>query len=343
MSQRVTLEDIARESGVSLATVSLALRDKPGINDETRQRVIETARNLGYRKRNLSEANTSGLQQVGVIIRLFGSQSPHSNQFYSPVLAGIDLECRRQQINLMFATMPVDEHNVLEDIPRMLLEDDLDGLLLVGAYVDSRIERLIQRREAPTVLVDSYAEHGSYDAILSDNLRGAYEAVSHLISQGHRHIGVVASHPNAYPSILERRFGYIQALQAHGIQEQYFADSRLLREDAGIAACELLRANPQITALFCCNDETAVGVIQALPSIGRSVPHDVSVIGFDDIDLAAHVVPALSSMQVDKVSMGRLAVQLLAYRVANPHASQITNVLRPTRIDRQSVLALQTT
>jgi LacI family transcriptional regulator len=340
MSQRVTMEDIARQSGVSLATVSLALRDKPGINEETRQRVIEAARALGYRKRLSNDSAATALQQVGVIIRGRAGDLPQTNQFYAPVLAGIDADCRRQQINLLYATMPVDEENHPQELPRMLLEDDLDGLLLVGAFVDATIARMMQRRATPTVLVDAYAAENGYDSVVSDNFRGAYQAVAYLIRQGHRQIGVVGSQPSAYPSIAERRRGYLQALQDHGIAEPFFADSHLVREAAAAAAADLLRRAPGVTALFCCNDETAVGAMQAAQAIGRRLPADLSLVGFDDIDLAAHVVPPLTTMQVDKVSMGRLAVQLLAYRVAHPGASGVTTVLRPTLIERQSVRAI---
>src|ERR687889_589441 len=104
MSQRVTLEDIARQSGVSLATVSLVLRNKPGINDDTRQRVLNVARTLGYRKRPQSDSvATQSIHRVGVLNKVRVDDQPQTNQFYSPVVAGIEASCRRQQINLLYA------------------------------------------------------------------------------------------------------------------------------------------------------------------------------------------------------------------------------------------------
>jgi len=256
------------------------------------------------------------------------------------VLAGIETACRRQQINLLYATVPVDEDNHPQELPRMLLEGHLDGLLLVGAFVDATIARLMQRRATTTVLVDAYAAENSYDSVVSDNFRGAYQAVDHLLRRGHRHIGVVGSMPNAYPSIEERRRGYLRALRDRGIADHYFADSHLTREQAAAAASDLLRRHPCVTALFCCNDETAIGVMQAAPSLSRRIPDELSIVGFDDIDLAAHVAPALTTMSVDKVSMGRMAVQLLAQRVEFPDASCVTAVLRPTLVERQSVRSI---
>ena len=109
VNERVTLEDIARRSGVSLTTVSLVLRDKPGINDETRQRVIDMARTLGYRRRTQPDAGTArSLNLVGMVSKTWADEVA-PNPFYGPVAAGIEAACRRQQINLLYATVPVDE------------------------------------------------------------------------------------------------------------------------------------------------------------------------------------------------------------------------------------------
>jgi LacI family transcriptional regulator len=341
MSERITLEDIARESGVSLTTVSLVLRDKPGINDETRRRVLDAARTLGYRRRQLPEATpTQGLRHIGVIVKARVYDKPEQNQFYAPVLAGVEAACRKQRINLLYATVPVDEDNHPQELPRMLLEDGLEGLLLIGAFVDATIARLMHRSPAPTVLVDGYAADNGYDSVVSDNFRGAYQAVTYLLQHGHRHIGIVGSMPGAYPSIEERRRGYLQALSDYGIARPLFADSHIAHLEAAKAAVELLRRTPEITALFCCNDLIAIEVMRAAQQLGRRVPDDLSIVGFDDIDLAAHIAPALTTMRVDKVSMGRLAVQLLAQRAEFTDAACVTAILRPTLVERQSVRAV---
>jgi LacI family transcriptional regulator len=300
--------------------------------------VFDAARSLGYRKRQPSEAvPTRALRDIGVIVKARLYDKPEHNQFYAPVLAGIEAACRKQQINLLYATVPVDEDNHPQELPRMLLEDGLDGLLLIGAFVDATIARLMHRSPTPTVLVDAYAADNGYDSVVSDNFRGAYQAVAHLLQQGHRRIGVVGSMPGAYPSIEERRRGYLQALSDYGVTQPLFADSHIAHLEAAAAAVELLRRVPDITGLFCCNDLIAIEVMRAAQQLGRGVPDDLSIVGFDDIDLAAHVAPALTTMHVDKVSMGRMAVQLLAQRVEFRDASCVTAVLRPTLVERQSV------
>jgi LacI family transcriptional regulator len=337
MAQRVTLEDIARQSGVSLATVSLVLREKPGINQETRRRVLEIARALGYQRKTVIEpALLDGTQMVGVIVKSRAGDLPQTNQFYAPVLAGIELACRKQQINMLYATVPVDEDNNPVDMPRMLQADLVDGLLLVGAFVDTTIARLIRHDAVPTVLVDAYAADNGYDSVITDNFRGAYQAVAHLIKLGHRYVGIAGSLPHTYPSIMERRRGALQALKDHELAAGHFADCHLDHNEAAEAVNALLRRSPEVTALFCCNDLTALGALQAAAALGRRVPDELALVGFDDIDLAAHITPSLTTMRVDKLSMGRLAIQLLANRIETPSASVVTAVLRPDMVERQS-------
>lgn len=338
MTQRVTMEDIARRAGVSLATVSLVLREKPGINEETRRRVFDAAQALGYQKRPfLTLSSAPQLQQVGVLMKVRAEDTPYSNPFYGPILASVETACRKRQINLLVAGVPVDVDNHAEELPRMLVEDQPDAIILVGAFVDHTINQLLQRPGKPVVLVDAYSQDGSYDAVVSDNFRGAYQAVSHLVAAGHRHIALVGTRPDAYPSIAERRRGYEQALRDHAIEERYFADAHLVNAEVAEATVALLQRFPHITALFCANDMAAIEALATARALGRRLPEELSVIGFDDIETAAHVTPALTTMRVDKVAMGRLAVQLLLHRLEVPSGSPVTAVLRPTLIERQSV------
>lgn len=343
MAQRVTMEGIARRAGVSLATVSLVLRDKPGINEETRRRVVDAARELGYRKRpSLTLSSSTDIEQIGVLMKAHANDVPYANPFYGPILASVEAACRKHQLNLLVAAVPVDMDNHPQKLPRMLVEDRLDAVLLMGAFVDQTIAQLLQRTDKPVVLIDAYATGASYDAVVADNFRGAYQAASHLIAAGHRHIGLVGTLPDAYPSIAERRRGYEQALHDHGIAERYFADARLFFDEAAETTAQLLRRFPQVTALCCANDMIAIEAIAVARSLGRLLPEELSVIGFDDIETAAHITPALTTMQVDKLAMGRLAVQLLLNRLEAPESAAVTAVLRPTLVERQSVLPAKT-
>lgn len=344
MTKKVTLADVAKRSNVSLSTVSLALRDKPGIPAETRRRVVAAAQSLGYRVKSspsqrpaVSHASAPKLHNLGLILKAESGLLPSANPFYSHVLAGIEEACRRRRINLLYATVPVDENNVPLERPHLLSENHVEGLLLVGAFVDETLGHLLGERPLPVVLVDAYAAGNQYDAVVSDNLVGAYQAVSYLIQNGHAHIGLVGSHPDAYPSLRERRRGYSQALQAHGLQRAYYADSSWRDDDVARAAIELMRTQPQITAMFGCNDQSAIAAMRSLQGQGIAVPERLSFMGFDDIDLAQHVRPALTTMRVDKAAMGRMAVQMLVSRFEFPQSERVTSVFSPRLIERDSV------
>ncbi len=347
MKKNVTLADVARRSKVSTSTASLALREKPGIPPETRERVLRAAQALGYRTRSPlthlgSAASPSGhLQNLGLLVKANAGQAPHANPFYAYVLAGIEDACRRRKINLLYATLPVDENNLPAERPHLLMGHYIDGLLLVGAFVDETLLHTLGKISLPVVLVDAYARAGGYDAVLTDNRRGAYELTQFLVARGHRRIAFVGGSPEAYPSLRERREGYAQALRDLAGGEPCFADCAANKEAATEATRALLTVNPDVTAVLGCNDEVAIAVmLAAQTALGRQLPGDLSVVGFDDIDLSEHVAPALTTMHVDKLGLGRLAVQILRSRVEFPEADTVRVVVQPRLVERQSVRAL---
>lgn len=335
---KVTISDVARASGVSPATVSLALRHKGGISSETRQRVLDVAQTLGYLLHAPSRsAQRSEVHSIGVLLKTPPDDVAMTQSFYGPVVAGIEEVCRRQQLHLVFANLLVDLENRPVDPPRLLFEQHTDGLLLIGMQIDAAALALFQQQSTPMVLVDAYVESDPYDTVVTDNFAGAYAATSHLIEQGHRHIAIVGSQPATFPSVMERRAGYCQALVDHNLRP-YFWDCPLWPKAAYDASKSYLqRPLTPITAFFSCNDAVALALLRALQEEGYRIPHDVSVMGFDNIELAQHTTPALSTMLVDKVGMGRLAAQLLINRIEYPAAAHVCSWIRPALVERQSV------
>jgi LacI family transcriptional regulator len=176
--------------------------------------------------------------------------------------------------------------------------------------------------------------------VVIDNINSAYAAVTYLIEHGHTRIGLIGSMPDGYPSIRERRKGYMRALKHNNILETYIEDSLLNREGGYNATCALLRRAPEITAIFACNDEVAMGVLNAAREMGRTVPDDLSLIGFDDIDLAQEAKPALTTIHVDKVLLGVLAVRHLKDRAEEPGRPAIVTAISTQLIVRESVRPL---
>lgn len=339
------MSDIARESGLSLSTVSLALNDKPGLPLETRLKVVNVARELGYPVRSLAASRTSSLRTVGMLVkRSLGDDAPPStNIFFSHVISGIEAACRRENISLMYSSLLVDAHNSSLEVPRLINDGSVDGLLLVGNYVDEKLNQALQQRNIPTILVDAYCGSGQFDSVVNENEEGAYLAVEYLVRRGHRHIAFVGSFPDTRLSFRYRRDGYNQALRNFGIPERYYGDcAHNDREDIIKATRQLLTENPQITAVMGCNDQVAMILMHGVLEIGKRVPDDISVMGFDNSSNAEISIPPLTTMNIDKLSMGRLAVQLLISRAENPEQAPVTLYLHSTLVERQSVRELRT-
>ena len=335
---KVKLTDIARAAGVSISAVSMALREKPGLPAETRQRIISIADGLGYRRKTTIEAGRPvvKLRTLGLVVKSDPDLPPQANPFYSYIIAGIEEICRRKRINLLYAAMPVDEHNLPFELPSLLTEKTADGLLLVGAFVNRALSDILKKTTLPLVLVDAYSEFSDYDSVVSDNLASARQAVLHLIEHGHRHIGIIGGAPDAYPSILERVRGYEQAIRDHKLTF-YYIDCDFDRLSAYRAATAAFKKFPQLTAIFGCNDELTLGAMSAAYDLGKQIPEDISFVGFDDIEEAASAKPPLTTMRVDKRGMGRIAVQLLSDRIEYPTSTPITAALHARLVERGSV------
>lgn len=328
---RVTLSEVAAEAGISAAAASLALRGKPGVAESTRQRVLDVASDLGYTARARSDRGAEGT--IGVLVKSRPADVAATNAFYGPVVAGVMDACAESGIEVRVDAMKVDvQFNPIEP-PRMAASNDLDGLLVLGAYVTDRSAELLTGQ--PVVLVDGYAEvAGTFPSVVNDNTGGAAEATRCVIEAGHRRIAFVGIPDDPFPSIRDRFEGYSQAITAAGLSPTTIDVAHNRPEDCASAVVDLLRDDPEVTALVCANDTVALEVHAAL---GDLVPSAVSIVGFDDIDAASRVRPALASVSVDQVAMGRLAVGLLRHRMSAPADPVFTAIQQATVVLRDSL------
>ena len=337
MKTKPTISDIAQLTGVSVSTVSLILNNKPGLSAETRRRVLQAAEELEYPLKPSVTTVETRLSTVGMIIKTDPDSPPQANPFYSKVIVGIEDVCRRNCIDLLFTMLPVDENNRPVEVPQLLFNDNVDGLLLVGTFVDETITSISGRRLPAIVLVDGYSKTESFDTVVSDNFRAAYQAVSYLVEKGHRHIGLIGSEVDSYPSLKERRNGYLRAMKENNLSQIYIANFNINRSNGYNETLALLQEYPHITALFCVNDDAGSFAIRAANTLGKRVPADISIIGYDDTYIALNTHPALTTMRVDTVAMGRAAVHLLSLRIENPDSAHMSLIIHTTLIERESV------
>lgn len=354
----VTTQDVARAASVSRVTVSRVLNDHRNVTDRVRLRVLQAAADLGYRSRAARHGHGDGgssrgrppvLRDIGFLfLSVVGDEPVSGNAFWSRVLHGVEQEAAAAGAHVTYRSI-----SRWAGRPDLLVETvrsaRLDGILLVGPAPASTARALLDTG-APLVLVDNAIPGVPADAVLSDGFSGATAAVAHLLEHGHRaiafiggpfHVTPPAYRSNTVWSIEQRAAGYHAALARAGIVPDpglYEGDN--LTTAGGYAACRrLLQGGRRFTAIFCANDESAIGAMRALHEARLRVPRDVSVVGFDDIEVAQHLIPPLTTVRVDKVAIGTCAVQRLAARALSPDAVTATTTLHVELVRRGTVSA----
>ena len=341
------IHDVAKRAGVSTATVSRTFGAPDKISAETRHRVLEAAQALDYRPRG-SGTDAGGVPRLRNAVRPI--QRAHTatntigfqffaasndalafNTFYAPVLSGVQSEAIAAGLHLMVHT--TDRHTSTQELPRMVEERAIAGLLLVGA-ANAEVLRAFSVYVPQIVVVDAQDPNDAHDAILSDGFGGMYATVRHLIELGHRRIALLNPEEEV-GTFRDRQRGYLCALTEAGLPIDpalcltatggQFGKGREQNEQGKedcqsflngyFAAYRNREERERPTALVVVNDFYALSVLQVCQSLGIRVPEDISVTGFDDGESAAHCNPPLTTVQVDKEAMGRLAVRRLQARI----------------------------
>jgi LacI family transcriptional regulator len=302
-----TIKDIAREAGVSYSTVSRVVNNFEYIKPETRERVLTAMTRLGYVANQQARSLVGGRSQVvGLLIHAFDSP------YIGLIIEGIDEAVAEAQYDLMLYTTHRRKSRELTFVAS-LTRGLADGLLLVlprdtEAYLDT-----LGRQGFPFVLVDYKAQSSDTPAVSATNFEGAYDAMTYLLDLGHKRIGFITGNMETGSATNERLRGYETALADRGI----LLDPILIYEGdffqpSGLQGANyLLSLSTPPTAIFASNDVMASGVYEAIRARGLRIPQDVSVIGFDDIPLAAQLHPRLTTVRQPLVEMGRLATQRL--------------------------------
>ena len=340
MPNSVKLQDVADLAGVSIGTASQALNNRPTVAPATRARVLDVAKSLGYPIKEVKDLKPfADVGVIGMLTKHDYGNPPEVSPFYSHIQAGIESECRKRNINLMFANVEVDPSNHPVVWPAMIKEAHVDGLVLAGTFIEDAIGFLQRKLDIPIVLVDSYAPNLQFDSVLIDNIPGTLMIVNYLIELGHTNIGLVGTNPISPPSLLERKQGFIKILNDKGLSTTYIEDSILSQQSGYEAAKALLTRAPGVTAIFAGADLVAFGAIQALLDMGIRVPEDVSVVGFDNIDSAGFITPALTTVHVHKTWMGAICVRQLLERARYPEQPKVTISVATELIVRGSACA----
>lgn len=306
----VTIRDVARVAGVSQSTVSRALNASGYVSDRTRRKVLETARALGFRPNFLARSlKRKATRTLGLVI------PDITNPFFPAIVRGVEDTAVRAGYSVVLTNTdnePERERNALAQ----LREKWVDGLIVVPQADAAPHLRALAAAGVPLVVIDRIPAGLDVDAVRSDNLRGAYLAVRHLLALGHRRIAHIRG-PESSSTGRERQQGYRQALEEAGVP----CDPALVvdgdfRFKGGLRAASLLldrRSRP--TAIFAANDLMAMGALHAAAAAGIAVPAELAVVGFDDIMPAALVSPPLTTVAQATYRLGARAAELLIDRL----------------------------
>ncbi len=340
------LKDIAQASGVSISTVSRVLN---GIstrrsNDATSQRVIRAAREMGYwaeipaKLKALAEGSGHAAYSIGCI--LTSDHETFVSPFFSSLLAGIQntlaligdhLEYKLFVMNIVDRGFSVFMESTHLDCGIMLGRTSLENITLL-------------KNKIPNLVYAGVNSIGSdFDEVLCDGYSGAVRAVQYLIGLGHRKIGYIGSTQQRYQVFNEHRYqGYLDAMAQAGIKvdEDYVIDTFLTSPDGYASMLEFINRKTVPTAIFCGNDTVALGVMKALSERGFSVPDDISIIGFDNIEMAAYTHPSLTTIAVPTKELGRFAVKIMLDKLETGRDYAIKVNLPFTLIERESCKAL---
>jgi len=331
---RPGIYDVARAAGVSISTVSRALRGYSDVNPETRRRVQVAAYDLGYTPDAAGSALKSGRTDT-VAVLFSGSHGPALlDTFYVEVLGGLEAQLAAHDLSLLLVRADGDSGS--NGVRRVLQGGRCDGVVALGCDLPLALLQGLDRAKTPLVLTDAPSWPGGAPNVTVANEAGGYEAARHLLVGGRRRVAFIAETPDD-PNFLLRRRGYLRAHHDAGVRaapERLQAGS--LGPDGGyLATRKLLQAAP-FDAIFAANDTAAFGALRALAEAGLRVPSDVAVVGFDDVAWSRYSHPPLSTLRVPRRALGAEAaaklITLLKGGTAEPLELPVSLIVRESSL-----------
>lgn len=330
------IKDVALHAGVSVTTVSHVVNGTRFVSETARQRVEEAVRELGY----VPSAVARSLKHNTT--RTFGMVIPNnSNPYFAEIIRGVEDRCFAAGYNVILCNSNDDPERQAGYL-RVLAEKRIDGLVLVVTGSDAVARATLGGIAMPLVLLDREVSGVSGDLVEVNHVLGSQMATRHLLELGHPRVACISGPPGLSPSS-QRRAGWKDALEKAGVER---TESDLARGDftarGGYLAMQaLLKRRPRPTAVFACNDLMAFGALTAAREAGIAVPQQLSIVGFDDIDLAAFSAPPLTTVAQPKKQIGTVAADLLLDRVSNARTDNRQMILDPELRVRASTAPYQ--
>lgn len=331
MSKNITLKDVAAYAGVSVTTVSNVVRKWPYVSSEMREHVQRAIDELGYSPHVIAQGLRTGQTQA---IAFIVPDLP--NPYFAEMVAAAEESAQRFGYTLLIFNSredPVRESTCIHRASGRWA----DGLLIAQSAQSQWPDTLWQDVDIPVVAVDRIPSEADIPVCAADNVAAGRNATEYLIALGHRHIAHIAG-PQAVRPALDRYTGYLSVLDAHGLSYRRVVQSSSNWEpdDGYHCMLELLSSEDSPTAVLASNDRIAIGALHAIHDRGLRVPYDISVIGVDGIEVSAHLNPPLTTMRQPLHQMAGAAVDMLLRLIRGEQLEQLTMLLEPELIVRQS-------
>ncbi len=332
----ITIVDVAKAAGVSRTTVSNILNGNYRCTEETKEKVLQKAKEMGYRPNIAAKTlvkNTSKL--IGIIFPYYMDKSLLTgNPFYNLIIDGINstlLEMGEYDLIINCISQKKGSSQIIDWIAMR----NLDGIIVVGD-TDNKILREIEQEKIPMILVDNYSFLSeTLDTtvfINSDDEKGLYMATNYLLNKGHENIGFCSSYIGISSVNTFRYEGYKRAIKEKNMNENIFETENVFF-DSGVKIAGQI-ANSNLDSVVCTSDILALGLIKGLKMWGKSVPQDIEIIGFDNLDICSQYIPTLTTVNQDIFEKGKKAVSLLLQLIKKEKPENnkfITDVFLVTR------------
>lgn len=337
MNKKVNIKDIARIAKVSHTTVSRALNDKSRIRNETKEKILSIAKELGYRPNFIARSLVMRrTRTLGLVITNI------ANPFYTELAQGIEKTATKLGYSIILCSTQSNISTEKQYI-EMLRSKGVDGIIFSSAHMEDPNIVTLAEEEFPMIMVNRRTYHPTVkekiDYVGVDNILGGFMAVEHLIRLGHKRIGVIGG--SAESSVgLERLDGGKKALDAYGLKQRsdFFLEGNFLKRSGYQRAKQFLKMAEMPTAIFATNDYMALGVYQSILEEGLRIPEDVALIGFNDIEFSSMQGIELTTIGQKKFEMGTIAVEMLVEKIEKgddrPSAKEI--FLMPELIIRKT-------
>ncbi|RRJ97265.1 LacI family transcriptional regulator [Opitutaceae bacterium TAV4] len=332
MQPNVNLTEVARRAGVSISTVSRTLNDTGRISEETRVRIRDVMRKMGYRPNRVARRLRSGgsCHLIGLIIPNI------QNPFFADLARGV--EDRARQGNFAVLLCNYDEDRAKEQFYLDVMRaESVDGIIIPPLSSTDPAVLKFASEGVPVVCVDRAINNATLDKVEVDNRAGACEAVAHLVARGHVRIGMIAG-PAGSSTGRARLAGYRDALRQAGLpyEAEWVRHGDYKPESGRVHAETLLSLAEPPTALFAANGLMAIGMLEAIHARGLRIPKQIAVVNFDDLPLASVFNPPLTVVRQPAYEVGSAAAELLLQRIQTPGRAPVSLMLRPELVIRGS-------